>query len=897
MNGMLTNITTDWMNSLVRFYQDATCDPVGMADNIFQYLLVNLPQFEEKAIQWTFYFADIFFNPKQILRQVGLVFALQTTLLLGNSVATAVKYVLQRTTAKGRQLREIQRKMQNVSSYEEWQALAEEEDKINGYDVWRAKDESSLYDSSVLRQRITDLSGMIKKNRVFDLMFRLRGGLARDQHGMQHEGLFTRAKAGTKHIVECYHDTAMAALNLICDGVDVTESIPNDAKLAFFNETRHAYGRTALLLSGGASLGFYHIGLAKALWSQGMLPRVISGASAGSLIASVLGVRNDDEIMEMLENVSMRTDPFKMQEIQNNAVDRSFWARSVQFYLPQTLRWFGELILGGFYKQSDFMKSGTDHLKQMAIDNCGYYTFQEAFDRTGRIINIIVAPLNKYDPPRLLNYLTAPHVCVWSAACASCAIPGVFDSIQLFVKEPNGEYRPENAWTLQGKAGGAKEEHNHPTNVQSTSDNSRYTDGSVDADLPMQQISELFNVNHFIVSQVNPHSSILSSLAVRATHWSPALFGLTVGYLRFLKTQLKDWVKNIMDLVVYRSLTPSWGAKRGLVGIITQEYEGRAIDVTIQPWNGYLNPITALFHLIKNINKDEFKAIIRVGENNTYPYLSRIKAQCAVERTLDKCVNRLRARLFKESQQHDHSHASLASSDITFEDDGAYINNGVGANGDGDGDGLVFVKKSIKTRIPSFCASRSVTNLSEYSVPDPFFANSNNDTASQQDLVSPQPRTERLISDGRMTAGEYDSIFTVPLNDTSNNYSHKPTSSSSNDGSGVRRSQSRSESMESVESVCTTASSATATGVHSSKSNFSYGFGNSRDDLSEPVSIDDDDHDAESRYRGTISGFPRVSSRTGFHTNPIGVEPDARESGGGGLKRYVILFPFFVYIV
>ena len=29
--------------------------------------------------------------------------------------------------------------------------------------------------------------------------------------------------------------------------------------MAFFNETRHAYGRTALLLSGGAFLGMLHI--------------------------------------------------------------------------------------------------------------------------------------------------------------------------------------------------------------------------------------------------------------------------------------------------------------------------------------------------------------------------------------------------------------------------------------------------------------------------------------------------------------------------------------------------------------------------------------------------------------------------------------------------------------
>jgi predicted acylesterase/phospholipase RssA len=33
----------------------------------------------------------------------------------------------------------------------------------------------------------------------------------------------------------------------------------------------------------------------------------------------------------------------------------------------------------------------------------------------------------------------------------------------------------------------------------------RWIDGSVDNDLPMAKLSELFNVNHFIVSQVNRH--------------------------------------------------------------------------------------------------------------------------------------------------------------------------------------------------------------------------------------------------------------------------------------------------------------------------------------------------------------------------------------------------------
>lgn len=39
------------------------------------------------------------------------------------------------------------------------------------------------------------------------------------------------------------------------------------------------------------------------------------------------------------------------------------------------------------------------------------YTFQEAYDRTGKIINIVIAPQQgNLESARLLNYLTAPNV-------------------------------------------------------------------------------------------------------------------------------------------------------------------------------------------------------------------------------------------------------------------------------------------------------------------------------------------------------------------------------------------------------------------------------------------------------------------------------------------------------
>jgi predicted acylesterase/phospholipase RssA len=38
-----------------------------------------------------------------------------------------------------------------------------------------------------------------------------------------------------------------------------------ESKLQFFAETRHSYGNTALMLSGGATFGKFHLGLLKAL--------------------------------------------------------------------------------------------------------------------------------------------------------------------------------------------------------------------------------------------------------------------------------------------------------------------------------------------------------------------------------------------------------------------------------------------------------------------------------------------------------------------------------------------------------------------------------------------------------------------------------------------------------
>ena len=67
--------------------------------------------------------------------------------------------------------------------------------------------------------------------------------------------------------------------------------------------------------------------------------------------------------------------------------------------------------------------------------------------------------------------------------CTSCSVPLIYKKASLIAKDPKTGL--EVPWDPNPDA--------------------TWIDGSVDNDLPMTRLSEMFNVNHFIVSQVNPH--------------------------------------------------------------------------------------------------------------------------------------------------------------------------------------------------------------------------------------------------------------------------------------------------------------------------------------------------------------------------------------------------------
>ena len=270
----------------------------------------------------------------------------------------------------------------------------------------------------------------------------------------------------------------------------------------------------------------------------------------------------------------------------------------------------------------------------------GDTTFHEAYERTGRIINITISGsgAHNHDGPRFLNYLTAPNILLWSAASASCALSGGFSEKivakdmkgNIFVYGLNADSRGPVAG---GDAGGAEGAARQP--YQPWEDCSGQ---GVHADLPMNRLKELFNVNFFIVSQNTacalPFVQRSTQRLVRRDPSGPSRVSLsllhrltsTLGYL------VRSEVLHRCEQAISLGLAPKL-LKRAL----NQKYVG---DVTIAP-----APLDVCRKLLVKRAQEAQREFVLMGERSTWPTISHIRGQCEVEMVLDQCVRHLAAQV------------------------------------------------------------------------------------------------------------------------------------------------------------------------------------------------------------------------------------------------------------
>ncbi|KAL7331548.1 Lipase 5 [Mucor circinelloides] len=472
-------------------------------------------------------------------------------------------------------------RLKTATNYDEWCEAATKLDEVDGLDHWKREMASPDYDHELIKTRLDQLRHIRKTNKGQSAMiFALRTSLARNLGDMGNPKLYSYSRVGTKNLTCEYIDEVVKQLNWICDEPADPDDDPNldlKAKHDFFMNIRQSFGRTALLLSGGGTLGLNHIGVIKCLHEAQLLPRIISGASSGSIMASLVCTKTNDELPSIFDPSLVRLDVFARDGVPDTPL-----ARLHRLMMKNQL-------------------FDVEILREAMRANLGDMTFQEAFNRTRFILNITVSSSTLYDMPRLLNYITAPDVLIWSAVAASCAVPVFYGSTPLFAKDRNGNVMPWNP------------------------NDQLYIDGSVENDLPMNKLSELFNVNHFIVCQVNPH--VIPFLQKANT---PSKLRQAANFcMHMAKTEAQHRCTQLTEL----GILPSFFYK--IQSIMSQKYSG---DITIVPEVGYSD----FLKVLSNPTPEYAIDCVYRGERATWPKLSVIKNHLQIELSIDQILYRLR---------------------------------------------------------------------------------------------------------------------------------------------------------------------------------------------------------------------------------------------------------------
>lgn len=466
--------------------------------------------------------------------------------------------------------KKLEKALANAASYDQWKRAAKEWDILRGLDKWKRSDRSRRYDFVSIRKRLDQLRSFRQSGDNQGLLYTLNEGIHGNMGGMGNPMLYTHAKYGTKELITDYIGELSEAMEYIVS--DKVDDISYEEKVDFIRRASICCGRSALMLSGSGTLLYFHLGVVKALLEEGLLPSIMSGSSGGSIISAILGTHAPGELEELMDPEFM----IGLIDEQRVRLEKSGSSRPDQQHIRESLA------------------------KMIPED----MTFAEAEKISGVRINVSIAPAEQYQTSRLMNAITSPTVYVLDAVLASAAVPGVFPAVQLTAKNVNGERQPY----LPGRL---------------------WVDGSVTNDLPAKRLMRMYQVNHFIVSQTNPHivpfvrderEHGMFSTAVRSIAKNTARDSLAL-YTAVLKKPLKALPQAQHMLAMANS-------------VVNQDYTG---DINILPPLKIIN----VRKLLSLRTEAEIIQMVEAGERSTWAKMEMIRVQTQLSRTIDRIQKQL----------------------------------------------------------------------------------------------------------------------------------------------------------------------------------------------------------------------------------------------------------------
>ncbi|KAF2869800.1 acyl transferase/acyl hydrolase/lysophospholipase [Massariosphaeria phaeospora] len=489
--------------------------------------------------------------------------------------------------------------------YEKWESAAFALDEVLGYDLWRQNPTSKYYDFRLIYERLQAIIEAREEDDILGLVSLLRSGLVRNLGNITAPRLFNRAYAGTKLLIEDYVTQVALAVEYVTSYPIAASSdtgLTNQAKLDVLHDTRQAFGRSVLVLQGGAIFGLCHLGVVKALHLRGLLPRIIAGTATGALIAALVGVHTEDELLDFVAGTNIDLTAFA----QHSSAGKAGQSDRQSSWLHTLIRRIKRFVREGF-----FLDIGI--LEQVVRANVGDLTFEEAYTKTKRVLNITVSTGGSGGIPNLLNYLTAPNVLIWSAAVASNASSSaLYQPVTLMCKDESGNIVP---WA------NAEETTFRPWTQASYSDR----------ESPLHRIAELFNVNHFIVSQARPY--LAPFLRSDLHHPNPRQDGrwsLSMPVLRLVVMEIQHRLHQLDEL--------GWLPLSIRRFLLDESVPGASLTLVPE-----LTP-SDFFKLFENPTNDALDYWILRGERSVWPAVGALKVRCAIEVELDRGYQLVRRR-------------------------------------------------------------------------------------------------------------------------------------------------------------------------------------------------------------------------------------------------------------
>lgn len=352
--------------------------------------------------------------------------------VLGWIIALGLSYLVTRLyiwgyerliTWRGKRQR-LRGRLRSKTGYEEWKKAAQELDVHLGNEEWKETDDYAYYDHTTVRkvtEQLKTCRAVAKsedesnegssKEAVNKLRSLVEACVKNNFVGVENPRLYSETYHGTKHLAQEFVDELCLSLAYLIRSSQLRQS-------ERYSLTKHLhtnFGRTALCLSGGASFAWYHFGVAKALLDASLLPDVITGTSGGAIVAALVATRTDNELKRLLV-------PALAHRIK--ACEDSF--------LTWAPRWWRT---GARFDSIEWARHASWFCR-------GSTTFREAYERTGRILNVSCVPSDPHSPTILTNYLTAPDCVIWSAVLASAAVPGILNPVVMMMKNHDGSLAP-----------------------------------------------------------------------------------------------------------------------------------------------------------------------------------------------------------------------------------------------------------------------------------------------------------------------------------------------------------------------------------------------------------------------------------------------------------------------